>query len=388
MVWKRKWAWWVLSVMGIFLTSLFLAACAEAVAVEETTVSEADPAGALMKCRDCNDCTSAPDCLNMNVGSPCGPDGKGECVSVKDCTTATCCCGCDMSGVPPEAVAEEVVELDPKKAGLVDGVWLGEATEIGESLDLLGESLSQVAGIEVNLEVMANYEDVFIAMESQALDFAMVPFSNYYHNREAVNVIPLLVPFYEWGGAYYQGAFVALTDAGFESLGDLAGTTFAYTTPDSFYGYHMPRAVLADQGYDINSFFASVRSLGPSPADMLYVILNQDVDAGVIWSDEITDARSVIEADVPDIWDLITIVETTPWIPNSVLIVRGDLPTETQTTIQEAFLAAAQDPSGQEALYGIHQIVDLTTPDERFWEAVEWLDWLDTLDWDLGGWPD
>jgi ABC-type phosphate/phosphonate transport system substrate-binding protein len=116
--------------------------------------------------------------------------------------------------------------------------------------------------------------------------------------------------------------------------------------------------------------------------------LNQDVDAGVIWSDEITDARSEIEADVPDIWDLTTIIETEPWIPNSVLIVRGDLPTETQTTIQEAFLAAAQDPSGQEALYGIYQIVDLTPPDERFLDAIEWLDYAFELEVDLGGWPD
>jgi len=167
-------------------------------------------------------------------------------------------------------------------------------------------------GHEIYLEAIPESETIVSMLKNDEIDFALMSFSDFYDNRTSLNVTPLLLPSYEEAGSYYRGAFIVRADFGAQSFEDLEGSVFAYTVSSSYYGYHMPRAVLANTGYDLNAFFYDVISVGYSPHDMIMALLNGDADVGVIWADEGTDARIMVENEIPDVWDATDILEYTP----------------------------------------------------------------------------
>ena len=80
----------------IGLASSILACTPQAGEAAEERIETSVPDGALIKCKDCNDCLSSPYCVDKNVGSPC-MDDKGTCKCANTCTIGTCCCKCEIS---------------------------------------------------------------------------------------------------------------------------------------------------------------------------------------------------------------------------------------------------------------------------------------------------
>lgn len=282
--------------------------------------------------------------------------------------------------IQPELFASETQQC-------IAGAILGEHSDIGSWLDFLSLFFIEQLGHEIYLEAIPESETIVSMLKNDEIDFALMSFSDFYDNRTSLNVTPLLLPSYEEVGSYYRGAFIVRADFGAQSFEDLEGSVFAYTVSSSYYGYHMPRAVLANTGYDLNAFFYDVISVGYSPHDMIMALLNGDADVGVIWAGEGTDARIMVENEIPDVWDATDILEYTPWIPNNVIVANENLPEVQLVNIQNAFIEASMDEGGQEALYGLYEIVALAEPDDRFWDAIDWLEYAEELDYEIGEWP-
>ena len=83
------------AILIIFASSI-LACTPQADEAAEVEVETTVPDGALLKCKDCNDCLSSTYCVDKNVGSPC-MDNKGTCTCANTCTIGTCCCKCEIS---------------------------------------------------------------------------------------------------------------------------------------------------------------------------------------------------------------------------------------------------------------------------------------------------
>jgi phosphonate transport system substrate-binding protein len=270
---------------------------------------------------------------------------------------------------------------------ILTGIFIGENAQIGDALTQLSQVIKEDSGYEIKLEAIPDPAAIISMLKNGQIDIAMLPYSDYFHNRDSLDATPLFVPSYEESGAYYRGAIIVRTDSGMQSLGDLKGTTFAYTNPGSLYGYLMPRALLASEGYDLNGFFNNVFSIGGSPTNMIMAVLNREADAGVIWADEKGDARRAVEQVIPDVWETIKILAYTPRIPYDVIVIRSDHPVDHQRRLQVAFLEACVGDRGRTALNGIDNMATLTLLDNRFWDAAVWLQDAERLDVEIGPWP-
>jgi len=279
----------------------------------------------------------------------------------------------------------EAHETPSPRCRLLGAIPVPGDHDYGDSLDVLTQMLTEKVGCEIEL-VFYQYDDLVIMFLTGEADFALVPFSVFHGYQDSLYVVPLLLPSFEDTSAYYRGAFIASTDMGAQSLVDAKGHVFAYTRRGSLHGYHMPRAALTNDGHDPNDFFSDVISI-PATMDIFQALLDGEVDIGVIWADEETDAREFFEEEFPDILNTVEIIAFTPWIPNRVIVVRDDMPAERQQALREALIEISMDDIGQTALTRIYGISAFEELDERFWEAIEMMDLAEQLDDRIGPWP-
>lgn len=295
--------------------------------------------------------------------------------------------GCEAAeAVPVEVESSSNTSPSITRESLSGAVF--DDGHLGGDLDLLGGLLSEGYGGEVSLAAVSNTENILAMLRAEELDFALFSFADYVLERDAVHLVPLLLPAYEGGSPYYRGAFIVRSGFGAYSLQDLEGTRMAYAYLEGFYNCWMPRAMLTDLGYDPDAFFSDVLPGGNSPRELFTALLDGDVDVGITWADEETDGRSSVDGEFPDIWDTTEVVAYTPWIPNFVLFAREDLMEEDRAALRTAFLDLIMDDDGQDALYAVTGIIALEEPDARYWEAIELLASAFELEIDLGGWPD
>jgi len=162
----------------------------------------------------------------------------------------------------------------------------------------------------------------------------------------------------------YNGQIYVRADSGIESIADLAGKTFCRPDPLSTSGWIIPSITLRANGIDPDTDLAQIVDAGSHDAAVAGVY-NGDCDAGSSY----VDARTRIEADYPDVMEVIEILELSADIPNDgVQFVTGFDP-EMRQQIVDALLEIAQDPAGQEALNTAYQWEGLEQHDDSFYDA-------------------
>lgn len=162
----------------------------------------------------------------------------------------------------------------------------------------------------------------------------------------------------------YNGQIYVRADSGIESIADLAGKTFCRPDPLSTSGWIIPSITLRANGIDPDTDLAQIVDAGSHDAAVAGVY-NGDCDAGSSY----VDARTRIEADYPDVMEVIEILELSVDIPNDgVQFVTGFDP-EMRQQIVDALLEIAQDPAGQEALNTAYQWEGLEQHDDSFYDA-------------------
>ena len=288
---------------------------------------------------------------------------------------------------PPEAPAEDVELSSPTCPSRLLGMFEFSSDSGTEStLQQLAAMLTETMGctVELGLVNLEGFAPMFMAGEA---DFALLPFSVYV-SAGNINVSPFLIPSLgEENNFYYRGGFFARNDSGAESLADLEGTTFAYTAPGDNIGYLMPRGMLAQEGFNVNTFFAGTEAYGYSYTDMITAVVDGEAGAGVFWVNEQTDARVMVEDVIPDIWDITEIIAQTPRVPYMLLVVRDGLAEETREGLRDAFLQVIGEAEGQDLLYALAEITGFVEPDETLGEAVELIRYAEGLSDQFGDWP-
>jgi ABC-type phosphate/phosphonate transport system substrate-binding protein len=258
------------------------------------------------------------------------------------------------------------------------------SADIYQGVDALAQLLQEELDCEPEM-TMIDAEALPLVFLAGEADFALIFFSDYHRLDDEVPFEPLLVPSFLEAPAYFRSAFIVLGDDSARSLADAQGMSFGYVR-GSTYGYYMPRAMLADAGYDVNDFFSSTTAIGGSSLDTLNVLLDGDIEIGIIWAEEDRDARDAVEDVIPGVTEAVRILEYSPWIPNRVVVVRDDMPQDERQALAEALIAISLTDDGQAALNGIFSIDAFEAPDDRFWTAVEMMDLAEQLEDTIGPW--
>jgi phosphonate transport system substrate-binding protein len=239
----------------------------------------------------------------------------------------------------------------------------GDTQEIIASGDLLAEMLTEKTGYVIKAEVGTDFAAAREAMGAGKAHVGWLNTFNYILTNEKYGVDAGLVTV-RYGATSYKGQINVLADSGIGSLADLKGKVMCWVDPNSTSGYIIPRIMLQANGIDPDADFAKTVEAG-SHNNVITQVYNGECDAGATFDD----ARSSVEDDLPDVKEKVTILATTPDIPNDNVSFIKDMPEEMRTKIVNALLEISESEEGKEALNTLYSIAGLEKSDDSFYDG-------------------
>ncbi len=136
----------------------------------------------------------------------------------------------------------------------------GSASESPEKLKPLGDYLQKVTNQQVVFNTPKTYEAAVDLMVNEQVDMAFLGPLSYIQAKERnPDLAPILMPIEQaTGRPWYTSLIVGNPDKGIESLQDLKGKRFAFTSPSSTSGFLIPLAALQAQNIDPTRDFSSI----------------------------------------------------------------------------------------------------------------------------------
>jgi phosphonate transport system substrate-binding protein len=239
----------------------------------------------------------------------------------------------------------------------------GDTQEIIASGDTLAKLLTDKTGLAVVANVGTDFAAVREAMGANKAQIGWLNTFNYIlaHEKYGIDVALVTVRF---GATTYKGQIVVRADSGITTLADLKGKVMCWVDPNSTSGYIIPRIYLKANGIDPDTDFSKQVEAG-SHNNVITQVYNGDCDAGASF----VDARSSVEADLPDVMEKVLVLATTGDIPNDGVDFTKDFPADMRTQIVNALLDIAQTDQGKEALHTLYSIDGLEPQTDSFYDG-------------------
>jgi phosphonate transport system substrate-binding protein len=239
----------------------------------------------------------------------------------------------------------------------------GNTQDIITSGDELAKMLTDQTGLTVVANVGTDFAAVREAMGANKAQIGWLNTFNYIlaHEKYGIDVALVTIRF---GATTYKGQIVVRADSGITTLADLKGKVMCWVDPNSTSGYIIPRIYLKANGIDPDTDFSNQVEAG-SHNNVITQVYNGDCDAGASF----VDARSSVEADLPDVMEKVVVLATTGDIPNDGVDFTKDFPADMRTTIVNALLDIANTDQGKEALNTLYSIDGLEKQDDSFYDG-------------------
>jgi phosphonate transport system substrate-binding protein len=239
----------------------------------------------------------------------------------------------------------------------------GDTQEIIASGDQLAQMITDKTGLVIEANVGTDFAAVREAMGAGKAQIGWLNTFNYVLANEKYGVDVGLVT-ERFGSSTYVGQFNVRADSGITSLQDLKGKVMCWVDPNSTSGYIIPRIELAANGIDPDKDFSKTIETG-SHNNSVTAVYNGDCDVGVSYAD----ARSSIEADFPDVKEVVVVLATTTEIPNDNVSFTKDFDPKLRTQIVNALVEIAGTEEGQAALENLYSISGLVPADDSFYDG-------------------
>ncbi len=272
--------------------------------------------------------------------------------------------------VPPTATPEPTpipwgTEDNPIKWVFVPS---GELERVSAGAQAVADLIYQQTGLVIETFVATDYTAAIEAMCAEPPQAQMSSLATFAYivaadrgcaEAELVSV--------RRGSTTYTGQIIARADAGVETLADLAGKTFCGVDETSTSGWIIPSIMIRAAGLDPETDM-TVTFAGSHDA-VVAAVYAGDCQAGATY----VDARTRIEADHPDVMEVIKQVEISIGIPNDGVQYSPVLPREIRDQINNALLAIAQTEEGKTALDTAYQWGGLELHDDTFYDPFRQL---------------
>jgi len=259
----------------------------------------------------------------------------------------------------------------PKKLGTEENpiIWAvvpsGETERVVAGFDEVASMIYDETGLVIKPFVATEYAGVIEALCSDPPKAHMASLATFaYIMASEKGCADVALVSVRYGSPVYNGQIFVRADSGIETLADLKGKTFCRPDPLSTSGWIIPSITLKAAGVDPDTDLAQIVDAGSHDASVAGVY-NGDCDAGASY----VDARGRIEADYPDVMDVIKIIEVSADIPNDGVQFVTGFDAELQTQIVNALLAIAETEEGQDALDTAYQWNALEAHDDTFYDA-------------------
>jgi phosphonate transport system substrate-binding protein len=242
----------------------------------------------------------------------------------------------------------------------------GDTGKITKAGTAIAKCLSQMTGLNINIEVGTTYT---ASIEAMGAEKAQVGFLNTFSvllAEQKYGIIPALVVIRKYatndldsdkalGGQaepFYKSQFIANNASRIKSIADLKGKTFCFVDPKSTPGYIVPRIILKANGINPDTDLKAENA--GSNANVAIAVYKGDCDAGVTDINILTDTATNMAATYPDIATKVSIFADTGRIPNDGMQFIKTLDPKLQAVIIEGMLTMANDPGGKIVLLSLY----------------------------------
>jgi len=225
-----------------------------------------------------------------------------------------------------------------------------EADVIVDSLGPIADLLSAELLIPVETFVSTNFVGLVEAIGTGRVDIGLFGPAALVQAMDRYGAEVILASVRR-GSNTYLSQFTVRCDSGITEFEQLRGKAISFVDPGSTSGYQFPYVHL-DTNFGINpdtdmsSIFA-----GSHDASVL-AVYNGDVDVAVSFND----ARTTIEAEYPDVMDVLCVLGYTVPIPNDGVVVRAGIDDTLKAQIAQALIGIAETEDGRaltEALFNV-----------------------------------
>jgi phosphonate transport system substrate-binding protein len=225
-----------------------------------------------------------------------------------------------------------------------------EAGAIADSLDPLAKLLSERLLIPVDTFISTNYVGLVEAMGNGRVDIGFFGPSAMVQAMDRYGAVPITASV-RYGSSTYKSQFNVRCDGPVKSFDDLPGKSIAFVDPGSSSGYQFPYVFLKNKyGIDANEDMSPIFA-GSHDAAAL-AVYNGDVDVATSFND----VREDLQAEYPDIMDVVCVLGYTGDIPNDGQVVRAGLDSQLTTDIQQALIEIAQTEEGQKLVNDLFNV--------------------------------
>lgn len=216
------------------------------------------------------------------------------------------------------------------------------------SANELKDWLKKETGYHFEISIPTSYIAVVEAIGSKRVDIAYLNTTNYFLAEERYGAQVEFITLNIERHSQYKGQFIVRTDSKIKTLQDINGKKIAYVDPTSASGYILP-------AYQLKS-----RNIKPSEAvfagkhdSVVSMVYQKQVDVGTTFyslpekNGELMDARRLVAAQYPDVWEKIRILDFTVSLANDALVFRKDIEPEIRETLVKALEKWASTPEGK-----------------------------------------
>jgi len=244
-----------------------------------------------------------------------------------------------------------------------------EADTIVDSLDPIAAMLSERLLIPVETFVSTNFVGLVEAVGTGRVDIGLFGPAALVQAVDNYGAQVILASVRR-GATSYRAQFNVRCDSGITEFEQLRGKTIAFVDPGSASGYQFPYVTLKntygiDPDKDMTAIFA-----GSHDAAAL-AVYNGDVDVSVTFGGSPgSDGRETIEAEYPDVKDVVCILGYSDYIPNDGIVVRKGLDPELVEQITQAMIDIAATPEGKELTNTLFNVTDFARIDASAYDIV------------------
>lgn len=208
------------------------------------------------------------------------------------------------------------------------------ATSVKDTFGELSSYLEKKLGVKVNLQTAGDYAGVITAMQHNHVQIAYFGPESYVEAQKRVNAEILAVEIGEETGLPgYYGMIITKKDSGLNTLEDIKGKKWAFTSSNSTSGTLVPTVMFYKKNIKPEEYFSKVLYSGGHEASIL------SVKAGNV------DAASTNNLDfnrgLGRNWskDDFNIIWQSELIPGSPVTARADLPASFKKAVKDALLS-------------------------------------------------
>ena len=244
-----------------------------------------------------------------------------------------------------------------------------EADVIVDSLGPIADLLSQALLIPVDTFVSTNFVGLVEAIGTGRVDIGLFGPAALVQAMD-VHGAEVILASVRRGSTTYRSQFNVRCDSGITEFEQLRGGTIAFVDPGSASGYQFPYVTLSQtHGINPDTEMTAIFA-GSHDAAALAVYLG-DVDVAVTFGGSPgSDGRETIEADFPDVKDVVCILGFSDDIPNDGAVVRPGLDPELVEQITQAMIDLADTEEGQALTQALFNVTAFARIDASAYDIV------------------